>query len=199
MRDVFVPYVEAVRQEWHFPSTQPAALVTDGHVSRFSQDTFALLYIHHIRLVILPAHTSAVTQPLDVGCFASLKRQFPGELRRQIALAKGHLARQPESGEQVTQRRGPGRPKKVAAPAAHPTRISPADRRTAFLSALEISWASAACIFNAVTAFETAGLHPFNPDKPKQNAIFKSMEGISLGERARARKDALGQHIRGYG
>jgi hypothetical protein len=60
-----------------FPSTahlQGRRLLTiDGHGSHVQGDFIALCITHDIDLVILPSHSSHVTQPLDVSIFAPLK------------------------------------------------------------------------------------------------------------------------------
>jgi hypothetical protein len=71
--------------EWlitHFePLTVPwgkdwRLLVLDGHASHVSDEFLATCAVHRIFLCLLPAHSSHVTQPLDVGVFSSLKHFY---------------------------------------------------------------------------------------------------------------------------
>ncbi len=48
-------------------------LIVDGHGSHITARFIAFCIIHKIDLMLLPSHTSAVTQPLDVGVFGPLK------------------------------------------------------------------------------------------------------------------------------
>jgi len=75
MRDVFVKHIENVRRENGLEGRK-AVLVVDGHVSRFTVRTVELLMKHNIDLVILPSHTSHVTQPLDIGLNRWIKQTY---------------------------------------------------------------------------------------------------------------------------
>ena len=70
------------------PQTEPddpseaRLLLVDGHGSHTSDQFMATCYMNNIQLLFLPAHTSHILQPLDLGCFSSLKaayRRFVGE------------------------------------------------------------------------------------------------------------------------
>ena len=70
-------------QEWfhrhffqHTPSTRPLPLILDGHSSHYS-----LEFIREASLegVILPPHSTHITQPLDVSAFHSLKTYWDTE------------------------------------------------------------------------------------------------------------------------
>jgi hypothetical protein len=68
------------------PQTQPDGnnwrlLIMDGHGSHVSIDFLWLCKQHKIQLLFLPAHSSHVLQPLDLGVFAPLKSKY----RSQIA------------------------------------------------------------------------------------------------------------------
>ena len=75
MKEVFVKYVEHIRSYYNLVGRK-AALVVDGHISRYTVRTVNLLMEHNIDLVILPSHSSHVMQPLDLGLFAYIKRVF---------------------------------------------------------------------------------------------------------------------------
>ncbi|EIW68903.1 hypothetical protein TREMEDRAFT_22436, partial [Tremella mesenterica DSM 1558] len=76
----------AIGLDWlktHFhPLTVPSdptrrrLLILDGHGSHLKADFIAFCIENKIDLMVLPAHTSHETQPLDNGIFAPLKRQL---------------------------------------------------------------------------------------------------------------------------
>ena len=78
--EVFVPYVEELRKvirelEGDKVNTH-AVLFVDGHKSRYYAPTFKRLMEADIYLIILPAHSSHVTQPLDLRLNATIKSNF---------------------------------------------------------------------------------------------------------------------------
>ena len=66
--------------EQHFlryvPATRPIILLLDGHSSHYHPDTVRLAAKHDVILFCLPPHTTHVSQPLDVSCFAPLKKSW---------------------------------------------------------------------------------------------------------------------------
>ena len=81
MKDVFVKHVENVRRDNGLEGRR-AVLVVDGHISRYTLRTAELLKEHHIDLVILPSHTSHVTQPLDIGLNRWIKQVYQQLIHR---------------------------------------------------------------------------------------------------------------------
>ena len=63
-------------------------LVLDGHGSHLSAEFEAYCKEHNIITLCLPAHSSHITQPLDVGCFGPLKRAYGHEIN---AFVKAHI------------------------------------------------------------------------------------------------------------
>ena len=51
-------------------------LLMDGHLSRMNASAMHYLFIHGIDVIILPAHSSHITQPFDVGIASSLKCKY---------------------------------------------------------------------------------------------------------------------------
>ena len=51
-------------------------LILDGHGSHFSPAFDQYCTAHSIIVLCMPAHSSHILQPLDVGCFAILKRYY---------------------------------------------------------------------------------------------------------------------------
>ena len=79
------------------PQTKPddpseaRLLIVDGHGSHTSDEFMAACYLNNVYLLFIPAHTSHVLQPLDLGCFSSLKvayRRFVGEYEAQTDASK---------------------------------------------------------------------------------------------------------------
>ncbi|KAI8417406.1 hypothetical protein FOFC_03719 [Fusarium oxysporum] len=64
------------------PQTAPAdpadarLLIVDGHGSHATEEFMAKCYLNNVYLLFLPAHCSHVLQPLDLGCFSSLKAAY---------------------------------------------------------------------------------------------------------------------------
>ena len=59
-------------------------LICDGHDSYISTAFIRHCIDNKIALLILPPHTSHVTQPLDVGVFSSVKSHLTSEVKRFI-------------------------------------------------------------------------------------------------------------------
>jgi len=81
MKEDFIPYVERKRMEIHQPE-KLAALVVDGHISRFFLDSLELLHNHNIALLVLPSNSSHVLQPLDLGLNNLIKARFREEYEK---------------------------------------------------------------------------------------------------------------------
>ena len=88
MVEVFIPYVKKVRQELvEAGAARPnehAVLIVDGHKSRYHAPTFIVLQEAGIFLIILPAHSSHITQPLDLRLNHFIKSTF----RNQYSMSK---------------------------------------------------------------------------------------------------------------
>ena len=57
----------------HIPPARPVLLVQDGHGSHVSIELIELARSNGVHLFYLPAHTTHILQPLDVGVFKSFK------------------------------------------------------------------------------------------------------------------------------
>lgn len=55
-------------------------LLMDGHLSRLNAAAIHYLHIHGIDVIILPAHSSHITQPFDVGIASILKSEYKKHL-----------------------------------------------------------------------------------------------------------------------
>ena len=60
----------------NIPPVRPVLLLLDGHKSHASIELIELALSNNIHLLCLPAHTSHLLQPLDVGVFKSFKTNF---------------------------------------------------------------------------------------------------------------------------
>ena len=65
-------------------------IIFDGHRSHVSLTLTSWGKEHGIEFFILPPHTSHLTQPLDVGCFAPLKAIYNVECQTYMRLNPGH-------------------------------------------------------------------------------------------------------------
>jgi len=79
MTEVFIPYVNKVRATLPKTVDMHAVLIVDGHKSRFYIPTFKALQKAGIYLIILPAHSSHVTQPLDLHLNCITKSLFSSD------------------------------------------------------------------------------------------------------------------------
>ena len=72
VKDEIVPYVTQIHLSLNKP-TQPALLIVDSHSTRKHQPTILLFTDHNIIVLILPAHSSTILQPLDLIVNGELK------------------------------------------------------------------------------------------------------------------------------
>ena len=55
------------------PPARPVILIQDGHTSHVSIQLIELARANNVHILCLPAHTTHLLQPLDVGVFKSFK------------------------------------------------------------------------------------------------------------------------------
>ena len=58
------------------PPERPVLLIEDGHGSHITLDVIEISRRNDIHLLCLPAHTSHILQPLDIGVFKSFKTHY---------------------------------------------------------------------------------------------------------------------------
>lgn len=68
-------------------------LIVDGHESHLSAEFETYCKDHKIITLCLPAHSSHITQPLDVGCFSPLKRAYGQEINAFIKAHINHITK----------------------------------------------------------------------------------------------------------
>ena len=83
--------------EWfHFflesiPPARPVLLIEDGHASHISIEVIKLARENDVHLLCLPAHTTHILQPLDVGVFKSFKAHFSKACHKYLAANPGRV------------------------------------------------------------------------------------------------------------
>ena len=60
----------------YIPPERPVYLLLDGHATHIDVNTSKFCREKNILLYCLPAHSSQITQPLDVGLFSPLKQEW---------------------------------------------------------------------------------------------------------------------------
>ena len=81
---IFIPYVNGICTRYN-DSTLQALLIVDGHSSRENDITIGLLKGANIDVLVLPAHSSATTQPLDL----TVNGVFKNELSKSFKVISG--------------------------------------------------------------------------------------------------------------
>ena len=66
-------------------------LILDGHGSHLTPQFDEICAQNNIISICMPPHSSHLLQPLDIGCFASLKRAYGKLVERQIRLGINHI------------------------------------------------------------------------------------------------------------
>lgn len=79
LQTIFIPETQPLNQAWRL-------LIMDGHGSHVHVEFLWICKKHKIQLLFLPAHTSHVLQPLDLGVFAPLKSRYRGEIAKLASL-----------------------------------------------------------------------------------------------------------------
>ena len=130
---------------------EPCFLFVDGHKSRLNSAAIEILYLNNIRVIVLPAHTSHVTQPFDV----AIAGPYKTFLKQQSLNIPNWLH--------------------VRISTLCPT----AQKRYILVLSVIDSWKKAATTINIEAAWTKTGLYPFNPDIVKENKYVKKPEEIN--------------------
>ena len=91
MRDLFIPYVKSQRMFY-------------GHRSRYNVGTLLTLRENHIHLIVIPAHSSHLLQPLDLNLNHLLKEKYKKEYavaERQLMKEKTKIANGGDATEEM--------------------------------------------------------------------------------------------------
>ncbi|CAK1586867.1 unnamed protein product [Parnassius mnemosyne] len=78
--DLFLEWLEFFSK--NIPPARPVLLIMDSHASHVSPNVLAYAQSNNIILFTMPAHTSHILQPLDVGVFRPLKAAWRAELQK---------------------------------------------------------------------------------------------------------------------
>jgi len=66
-------------------------LVLDGHGSHMNAEFDQFCRNHNIVIICMPAHSSHLLQPLDVGCFSALKQAYGRSVEQMMAYGVNHI------------------------------------------------------------------------------------------------------------
>ena len=125
--------------------TTPCFLFLDGHKSRINSMAIEFLYQNYVRVIILPAHSSHITQPFDVAIAAPFKM----ELRRQ----KDYI---PKWLEQKIQNYS-----------------NTAKKRYLLIINIIDAWKQASTSKNIKSGWEKAGIYPLNEERVLNNVFVR--------------------------
>ena len=75
----------------NIPPSRPVLLIMDGHSSHVSIDVIQLAQDTGIHLLCVPAHTTHILQPLDIGVFKSFKSNFTKACSKYRAAHPGRV------------------------------------------------------------------------------------------------------------
>ena len=73
------------------PPSRPVLLLLDGHASHMSIEATELARSNQVHILCIPAHTTHLLQPLDVGVFKSLKSNYYKACRKYIVDHPGRV------------------------------------------------------------------------------------------------------------
>lgn len=76
LKNHFLKYVQRPTAD------QPVLLILDGHLSHINLPVLDWAKENNIIMFVLPAHTSHILQPLDVGCYGPLQRIYNSECHK---------------------------------------------------------------------------------------------------------------------
>ena len=75
----------------NIPPARPVLLIEDGHASHITLDVIRLARENDVHLLCIPARTTHLLQPLDVGVFKPLKSYFSKVCKRHLAANPGQV------------------------------------------------------------------------------------------------------------
>jgi len=187
MVDVFIPHVEEVRRS--VKGNKHALLLVGGHISRYSVEGLNILRdpVNDIDLVILPAHTSHVAQPMDLG----LNHYFKLFFRQEWPKAKPIIPFvPPQTGRPSKLRRSDTGSCTVSQIVKETVEEAEARASRAVYRRAKVVHAAMEAIVKACTptkirdAFKQAHLVPLLWDPPytreKEEKLLKEAEGMNI-------------------
>ena len=155
---IFIPYVRCKRISLGLPENARAVLVVDGHGSRYHPETLKALRDNNIDLVIIPAHSSHLLQPLDLTLNKLVKDQY--KILWPIALSKASAGDQPST---ICVRKRRRLSTSVRTPQIIPT--APLERK-AMANAAQNAVVVCLTPDNIESAWKASGLYPLQEHHP---------------------------------
>ena len=142
-----------------------AVLIVDGHKSRYLDETFEVLRAAGIALLILPSHSSHLTQPLDLRLNGLVKEYFkkfysqrlPEVLDDTVTCRPAKKMKSADGSQVVSGSDGPGEVK---------VKVKAEFDRLHVMSAVRNAIVSALTPDNILSAWRTSHLYPFTTDPP---------------------------------
>ena len=87
--DLFLDWYKFFKD--NIPPIRPVLLIMDGHGSHISIELIELARLDGIYLLCLPAHTTHILQPLDIGVFKSFKANFSKTCSKYMSTNRGRV------------------------------------------------------------------------------------------------------------
>ena len=87
--DVYLEWLKFFSK--NIPPVRPVLLIQDGHGSHISIDVIEFARANSIYILCLPAHTTHILQPLDIGVFKSFKSNFSKSCSQYMADHPGRV------------------------------------------------------------------------------------------------------------
>ena len=75
----------------NIPPARPVLLIEDGHSSHITVEVIEKARSNGVHMLCLPAHTTHILQPLDVGVFKSLKAHYSKACKQYLAANPGRV------------------------------------------------------------------------------------------------------------
>ena len=184
------------RREQLNKKNKPIFVVVDGHNSRLSIPTIYFCRQNNIHVIVLPAHTSSITQPLDCCSNGVLKAKFAKRLSEMVNSFSGTTKRQsevideekpiikenmtstdqeegipsPEDDQDQTTHRYPPLPSVIFGMRPSVEYLDSASSERQLLAAILPEAIEAATTFSVMQAgWKKSGLYPFNMDAVLSN------------------------------
>jgi len=222
MTEVFIPFVENERRDvlslGGKEEDTRAVLIVDGHKSRYDVRTLRALQKANVTLIILPAHSSHITQPLDLRLNGMIKTAFsqmwngPRDQSWSRCLIRPRDGKVPtdqprrkrrkqqipveEVTEEVTEVVTEGNTAEETDEFVDDERSLPVSKaeydRFMFLDTIRCAIRKLN-VFAIRSSWRQSNLHPFKPVPPTSKAAEKDLllqlESSGFGSRTRVRKD----------
>jgi hypothetical protein len=147
---------------------QTVLLIFDGHKSHINIPVINWAKDHNVELFVLPAHTSHILQPLDVGCFGPLQRIYNSECHKFIRV---------NPSSQITRYNVAALSSKAYDLALSASNLKSAFRRTGIFpydpSAIDNEKLTPATAFSAPPPTISTDDHISNPEPEDPSTFFK--------------------------